>query len=308
MDSRGRAVPATQPIVLEEGFYGVVEQVARDLYIEAQKDVPPDVRAALSKALEEESVPRARAALKVMIQAIELADEKSMLVCQDTGLPIFWLTIGRGLCVDGTRLQQAVRRGTERATKEHPFRSSVVSPLGRENLQTSCGRRIPYIHMEFTDRHSDLEALMMPKGSGSENMTFLKMLAPADGIEGVKKAILDSVIQAGANPCPPTVVGVGIGGTADQCVYLAKLALTRPVGSHNADPALAALEDQLLSVINQTGIGPMGLGGDTTSLAVHIEEAYTHITMNPVAVNLQCWRGVRRRAYIHADGTVDYGY
>jgi fumarate hydratase subunit alpha/L(+)-tartrate dehydratase alpha subunit len=289
-------------------FYEIVEQVARDLYIEAQKDVPPDVRAALSKALEREPFPRARQSLQTMLKAIELADQESMLVCQDTGIPIYWLTIGAGLCVDGVRLQQVIESGTERATREHPFRSSVVSPLGRENRQTSTGKRIPGLHIGFTDKHHDLEILMIPKGSGSENMSFLKMLVPADGVQGVKKFVLDCVIEAGGKPCPPTVVGVGMGGTADQCAYLAKLALTRPVGSHNPDPSIAVVEEELLEAINQTGIGPMGLGGDTTALAVHIEDAWTHITMNPVAVNLQCWRGLRRRAYVHSDGTVEFGY
>jgi len=231
-----------------------------------------------------------------------------MLVCQDTGIPIFWLTIGTGLGIEGVRLQQAVERGTERATKEHPFRSSIVSPLSRENRQTSTGKHIPSLHIDFTRRHGDLEILMMPKGSGSENMSFLKMLVPADGDQGIKKFILDCVIEAGGKPCPPTIVGVGIGGTADQCAYLAKLSLTRPVGSHNPDPTIAAIEEELLDVINQTGIGPMGLGGDTTALAVHIEDAWTHITMNPVAVNLQCWRVARRRAFIRADGSVTYHY
>ncbi|MGQ9584957.1 MAG: fumarate hydratase [Anaerolineae bacterium] len=291
-----------------EGFYERVEEVARDLYIDAQKDVPPDARAALRRALEKESSEAARRSLETMIRAIELGDEKGMLVCQDTGIPIYWVTIGSNLQVDGVRLRQAIERGTERATKEHPFRSSVVSPIGRENRQTSTGKRIPVLHFDFTDRHGDLEILMMPKGSGSENMSFLKMLVPADGVKGIKKFVLDCLIEAAGKPCPPTIVGVGIGGTADQCAYLAKLALTRPVGSRSADPTLAAMEEELLEVINRTGIGPMGLGGDTTALAVHIEDAWTHITLNPVAVNLQCWRVARRRAFLHPDSSVDFGY
>jgi tartrate/fumarate subfamily iron-sulfur-dependent hydro-lyase alpha chain len=294
--------------MVNDEFYELVEQVTRDLYIQALKDVPPDVRDALSKAIDKESSPTARRLLQTMFRALELSDEEDMIVCQDTGLPVYWVSIGKGLCVDGPRLQKAIDRGTERATTEHPFRSSIVSPLGRENRQTSTGKRMPYMHIDFTDEHDDLEILIIPKGSGSENMSFLNMLVPADGVLGIKKFILDCVIEAAGKTCPPSVVGVGIGGTADQCVYLAKLALTRAVGSHNSDPAIATMEDELLEVINQTGIGPMGLGGDTTSLAVHIEDAWTHITMNPVAVNLQCWRGLRRRAYIHTDATVDYDY
>ena len=176
------------------------------------------------------------------------------------------------------------------------------------NRQDSTGKGIPAIHYEFTDRHEELELLFVPKGSGSENMSFLKMLVPADGLAGVKKFVLDCVIDAGGKPCPPTIVGVGVGGTADQCATLAKRATSRAVGSHNSDPELAALEDELLSAINRTGIGPMGLGGDTTSLAVHIEDAWTHITMNPVAVSLQCWRGERRRSFVNATGEIRYTF
>lgn len=291
-----------------ENVYDQVEQVARDLYINALKDVPPDVRAALARATERETNPRAQKILRTMLNAIELSDARDMILCQDTGIPIFWVTIGAGFQIDGVRLQEAIRRGTERATTEHPFRSSIVSPVGRENLQTSTGKRIPYMHFDFTSDHQDLELLFVPKGSGSENMSFLKMLVPADGVSGIKQFVLDCVIEAAGKTCPPSIVGVGIGGTSDQCMYLAKKAVTRPIGEHHPDPELAAMEDELLAVINQTGIGPMGLGGDTTSLAVHIEDAWTHITMNPVAVILQCWRGLRRRARIRPDGSVEYSY
>ena len=289
-------------------FYAAVEEAARDLYITSQKDIPPDVRAALAEAADRETAPQARQALEVMLRAIAMADERKMLVCQDTGIPIFWVSIGAGLCPDGLRLEQALIRGTARATTEHPFRSSVVSPLGRVNRQDSTGKRVPVIHYSFTNQHSELELLFVPKGSGSENMSFLKMLVPADGLTGIKKFVLDCVIEAGGKPCPPTIVGVGLGGTADLCAALAKEAAVRPVGSHNPDPQLAELEDELLRAINRTGIGPMGLGGDTTALAVHIEDAWTHITMNPVAVSLQCWRGERRRALIDSDGATRYAY
>lgn len=149
---------------------------------------------------------------------------------------------------------------------------------------------------------------MIPKGSGSENMSFLKMLVPADGIAGVKKFIIDSVVEAGGKPCPPGVVGVGIGGTADLAVTLANKAISRPVGSSNPYTEIAQLEDELLRAINSTGIGPMGLGGAVTSLAVHIEQAHTHITQLPVAVNMQCWAARRARAKVYPDGNVEIGY
>jgi tartrate/fumarate subfamily iron-sulfur-dependent hydro-lyase alpha chain len=149
---------------------------------------------------------------------------------------------------------------------------------------------------------------MMPKGSGSENMTWLKMLLPADGLNGIKKFVLECILDAGGQGCPPTIVGIGIGGTAELCVKLAKEAVFRPVGTANADPAVARLEKELLGAINLSGIGPMGLGGDTTALAVHIETAYTHMTLNPVAVNSQCWRGERSSAKVYHDGTVEFGF
>jgi tartrate/fumarate subfamily iron-sulfur-dependent hydro-lyase alpha chain len=231
-----------------------------------------------------------------------------MMVCQDTGIPIYWVEIGGKLRLDGARLSQAIVRGTERATREHPLRSSIVSPLTRQNRQTSTGERIPIIHYDFVADSDILDILFMPKGSGSENMSFMKMLVPADGVAGIKRFVLEQVIGAGAKPCPPTIVGVGIGGSSDLCMTLAKKATLRPLGSRNADPQLAALEEELLSAINQTGIGPQGLGGDTTALGVHIESAWTHITCNPVAVNLQCWRAERRRAKLSPDGKVEVGF
>jgi fumarate hydratase subunit alpha/L(+)-tartrate dehydratase alpha subunit len=231
-----------------------------------------------------------------------------MIVCQDTGLPIYWVEIGGELNFNGALLSDAITRGTERATIEHPLRSSVCAPITRENRQTNSGVRIPIIHYEFVRDSGVLDILFMPKGSGSENMSFLKMLDPADGVKGIKRFVLESVVEAGGKPCPPTIVGVGIGGSSDLCMLLAKKATTRAVGSSNAEPELAALEHELCEAINQTGIGPQGMGGETTALAVHIESAWTHITCNPVAVNLQCWRAERRRARIYADGRVDVGF
>jgi fumarate hydratase subunit alpha/L(+)-tartrate dehydratase alpha subunit len=149
---------------------------------------------------------------------------------------------------------------------------------------------------------------MMPKGSGSENMSFLRMLPPAAGLAGIKRFVVDCVVESGGRPCPPTVVGIGIGGTADLCMKLAKEAIWRPIGEASADPDLAKLEAELLEAINLTGFGPMGLGGDTTALAVMVEAAYTHITQNPVAVTLQCWRGERASARVFPDGRVEHGY
>lgn len=289
-------------------LYTLLEDLGRRLYLESQIDIPPDVRAGLRTAMERESSPVARGIVNTMLRAIEVSDEKHTLVCQDTGIPIFWITIGRGIAVDGARMIEALRRGVEQATVETPLRSSIVSPLGRVNRQSSSGEGVPVFHVEFSSEIDYLEIVMMPKGSGSESMSFLAMLLPADGIAGVKKFVLDTCVGAGGRPCPPTVVGVGIGGSSDLCVLLAKKATLRPVGQRHPDAEIAALELELLEAINATGLGPMGLGGDTTALDVHVETAWTHITLNPVAVNMQCWRGERRRARIYRDGRLEIGY
>ncbi|HWF18616.1 MAG TPA: fumarate hydratase [Verrucomicrobiae bacterium] len=291
-----------------ENFYSLVENTCRDLYIKSLKEIPPDVVEAIRQAAQRETKEVGRRIFSHYLQSIELGRKQEMMVCQDTGIPIYWVEIGGNMRLDGARLSEAIVRGTERATREHPLRSSIVSPLTRENRQTSTGDRIPIIHYDFVRDSDVLEILFMPKGSGSENMSFMKMLVPADGINGIKRFVLEQVVGAGAKPCPPTIVGVGIGGSSDLCMTLAKKATTRPLGSKNPDAKLAALEQELFEAINQTGIGPQGLGGDTTALGVHIESAWTHITCNPVAVNLQCWRAERRRAKIWVDGRVETGF
>lgn len=288
--------------------YKLVEEAAKELYIRALKRIPPDVKEALKQAHQTETSAMGKDILGIILKNIEVAEESDMLVCQDTGIPVYRVRIGLNVSLDGIKLKEAIRNGVRRATLEHPLRSSVCHPITRENPQTSTGYRIPVIDFDFIPNSDILELKMMPKGSGSENMTWLRMLPPAAGISGVKRFVLDTLIEAGANPCPPTIVGVGIGGTADLCLKLAKEALFRPIGSSNHDPVIAEMEQELLKAINGTGIGPMGLGGDVTALAVHIEEAHTHITMNPVAVNIQCWRGERSRARIYNDGRVEYGY
>ena len=293
---------------LPDSFYDTVEIVCRDLYVQSLKEIPPDIVAALKRAAERETTEVARRIFSHYLQSIELGRNKDMLVCQDTGIPIYWVEIGGKLRLDGSRLDAAIVRGTERATREFSLRSSIVSPITRENRQTSTGDGIPIIHYDFVADADTLDILFMPKGSGSENMSSMKMLVPADGVNGIKRFVLEQVVGAGAKPCPPTIVGVGIGGSSDLCMTLAKKATMRPLGSRNPDPQLGSLEEELCNAINQTGIGPQGLGGATTALAVHIASAWTHITCNPVAVNLQCWRAERRRAKLWPDGRVETGF
>jgi tartrate/fumarate subfamily iron-sulfur-dependent hydro-lyase alpha chain len=284
-----------------------VEEAARELYIRALKILPPDIKDGFTRLSEHETGASGKKMLATMITNIAVAEKTDNLLCQDTGVPIYNVTVGRGVEIDGYALKQALRRGCERATREYPFRSSVVHPLTRKNEHTSCGIEIPVIHVDYSDEADRLTIEMIPKGSGSENNSFLKMAIPAEGIDAIKTFVIDCVLAAGGKTCPPTIVGVGVGGTSDLCVALAKRAATRPLGSHCSDPGGAELEQQLSKAVNQLGIGPQGLGGDSTSFAVHIELAATHITMNPVAVNMQCHSARRASAVFTGDG-VSYGF
>lgn len=288
--------------------YQIIEDTAKELYIRALKILPPDVRIALKNAYERETNPTAKDTFKTILRNIEIADKENVLICQDTGLPIYIVKIGSKFPIDGACVAAALKEGAKRATLEHPFRGSSTHPVTRVNPQTSVGERLPVIYWDFMGENDYLDLLMIPKGSGSENMSAMKMFIPADGIAAVKKFVIDTVLQSGSNPCPPGVIGVGIGGTADLVSRLAKEAIARPVGSHNHDPFFAKMEDELYDAINSLGIGAMGLGGDVTTLAVHIEWAHTHITQNPVAVNTQCWPARRARGKIYPDGRVEYGF
>ena len=284
-----------------------VEEVARELYVRALKILPPDIKEGFRRLSASETDPTARKVLGTMIANITVAEDTENMLCQDTGIPIYNVTIGRGVEIAGTELQSAIRRGCERATREHPLRSSVVHPITRKNEQTSCGAGVPAIHFAFSDAPETLRIEMIPKGSGSENNSWLKMAIPADGVNAIKTFVVDCVLDAGGKTCPPTIIGVGIGGTSDLCMSLAKRAATRPLGTQCADPEGATLEKSLTEAVNGLGVGPQGLGGDSTAFAVHIEIAATHITMNPVAVNMQCHSARRARATFTPAG-VEYGY
>ena len=284
-----------------------VEQVAQELYIRALKILPPDVKAGFERLARAETDATAQRVLGTMIENIRVAEDTANLLCQDTGIPIYKVTIGRGVDLDGAEVERAVRRGCARATREHPLRSSVVHPITRRNEHTSCGPGVPAVHFEFSDEPGVLAIEMIPKGSGSENNSWLKMAIPAEGVNAIKTFVVDCVLDAGGKTCPPTIVGVGIGGTSDLCMTLAKRAATRPLGTRCADPEGAALEDALTEAVNSLGVGPQGLGGDATAFAVHVELAATHITMNPVAVNMQCHSARRASARFTGSG-VEYGF
>ncbi len=284
-----------------------VEEAAKELYIRALKLLPPDIKQGMDALARSETDARAQGVLGAMARNILIAEERDNLLCQDTGVPIYNVTIGRGVEVDGIDLEQAIVRGCARATVEHPFRSSVVHPLTRENDHTSCGIRIPVIHVGFSDAREELHIQMIPKGSGSENNSWLKMAVPAEGADAIRTFVVDCVLAAGGKTCPPTIVGVGVGGSADLCVQLAKTAAVRALGTRCEDPEGAKLEGELTRAVNMLGVGPQGLGGDSTAFAVHVELAATHITMNPVAVNMQC-HSARRASATFTPAGVTYGY
>jgi fumarate hydratase subunit alpha len=287
-----------------------IEDAAKELYIRALKILPDDVKRGFDALAARETSATAKDVLGTMITNIAVAERTDNLLCQDTGIPIYNVTVGRGVdfsAQDGVALKAAIRAGCERATREHPLRSSIVHPLTRKNEQTSCGIGVPVVHLDVSDEIEGLRIEMIPKGSGSENNSWLRMALPADGIDAIKTFVVDCVLDAGGKTCPPTIVGVGVGGTADLCVHLAKVAATRPLGTHCADREGAKLEDELSQAVNLLGVGPQGLGGDATAFAVQVELAATHITMNPVAVNMQCHSARRASATITPSG-VRYGF
>jgi len=289
---------------IETALRRAVEDAAADLYVWSLKDIPSDLRDALGAALERETHQVGRRILETIQTNVAVADEGRRLVCQDTGIAVYYARVGERFPLHPARIEEALREGTRRATLDHPLRSNTVHTLTRKPTGDNTGHRIPHVHWEFVPDWDGLDIKCVPKGSGSENMSFLKMLVPADGVKAIKRFVLDAVVGAGGKPCPPGIVGVGIGGSADLAMHLAKEAIARPVGTHNPDPDVARLEQELYDLLNETGVGPMGLGGDTTVLSVHVEQAHTHITLNPVAVNYQCWAARRATAHVSAGGDV----
>lgn len=262
----------------------VIEDTVARLCIEANLRLPPDVINAIERAEKAEPWDGAKRILSLLGDNVRIASEKMLPVCQDTGMACVFVELGQDVHIEGD-FEQAVNNGVRRGYGEGYLRKSVVcDPLRRVNT----GDNTPALVTVKLTRGDKMRITVMPKGFGSENMSALKMLKPADGVEGVKSFVLDTVEKAGANPCPPIIVGVGIGGSFDKAACLAKHALLRPVDEPNPDEYYAALERELLEKINALGIGPQGFGGKTTALAVLIEEMPTHVAGLPVAVNISC--------------------
>lgn len=262
----------------------VIEDTVARLCIEANLRLPPDVINAIERAEKAEPWDGAKRILSLLGDNVRIASEKTLPVCQDTGMACVFVELGQDVHIEGD-FEQAVNNGVRRGYGEGYLRKSVVcDPLRRVNT----GDNTPALVTVKLTRGDKMRITVMPKGFGSENMSALKMLKPTDGVEGVKSFVLDTVEKAGANPCPPIIVGVGIGGSFDKAACLAKHALLRPVNEPNPDEYYAALERELLDKINALGIGPQGFGGKTTALAVLIEAMPTHVAGLPVAVNISC--------------------
>ena len=269
----------------EIGYQEIVDTVAR-LSMEVNYYLGDDLLAALRRAKEEEESPLGREVLDQILENAQVAAEEQMPLCQDTGMTVIYLELGQEVHLVGGDLTEAVNEGVRRGYEEGYLRKSVVENPFSARMNTKDNTPA-VIHTEIVpgDR---LKITVLPKGGGSENMSYLKMLSPAAGRQGVIDFVVESVDKSGANPCPPTIVGVGIGGTADKAMDLVKRSLLREVGAPHPDPEVAKLERDILEAVNRLGIGPMGFGGRVTALAVHVETFPCHIASLPVAVNLQC--------------------
>lgn len=257
----------------------------KEMCIEANHYLTEDMKLALKEAGETEKSPLGKQILHQLEDNLQIAAQDMIPICQDTGMAVIFMEIGQDVHVEGGSLTDAVNEGVRQGYKEGYLRKSVVSdPVLRENTKDNTPAVVHYDIMEG----EQMRITVAPKGFGSENMSRIFMLKPADGIEGVKSAVLEAVREAGPNACPPVVVGVGIGGTFEKCALLAKKALTRPINERSDIPYVKELEEELLEKINQSGIGPGGLGGSTTALAVNINTYPTHIAGLPVAVNMCC--------------------
>jgi fumarate hydratase subunit alpha len=270
----------------------------------AVTELPKDVKEALQKAYQQETSSAGKTQLKAILDNIELAEKTRTPMCQDTGTIIFYVTAGAEV-KNLDEIPNALRNATKRATTEVPLRPNAVDPLERKNTGDNTGRNIPFINWEIVPGNT-LEVTVLPKGGGSENVCTMAMLSPGEGIKGLKKFVIDSVIKAGSKPCPPNILGVAFGGGADIAMKLAKKALLRPLNQLNPNPELANLEKELFEAANSTGIGPMGLGGKFSVLGVNVDYAARHPASYPAAVAFNCWAARRATARIHLDGRVEY--
>jgi len=262
----------------------LITEKIRDLCMKANTDLGEDVLEGFDRAIEKEESPLGVEILKELKENARIARDEKVAVCQDTGFAVVFIELGQEVHLVGGGLKEAIFEGVRQGYRDGYLRKSICHPFSRANT----GDNTPaIIHTEIV-RGDQIKITVAPKGGGSENMSRVVMLTPSDGIEGIKRHVVQRVKESGSNPCPPTIVGVGIGGTFEMAAFLAKKSLLRPLGSKNQDPELDKLESEILEEINRLGIGPQGLGGRTTSLAVHILMMPCHIASLPLAVNIQC--------------------
>ena len=274
----------------------VITNTVENLCIESNYFLPRDVKKALEDAVLKEESPVGRDTLLDILKNAEIAERNQVPICQDTGLTVVFVELGQDLRVVGGDFNEAINEGVRRGYKNGYLRKSVVDDpfLVRKNT----GDNTPAIIHTTIVKGDKLKITIAPKGGGSENMSALRMLTPSEGVKGIKKFIVDTVDKAGSNPCPPVIVGVGIGGTIEMTALIAKKALLRTIGEHNPDPEVAKLESELLAEINNLGIGPQGFGGRITALAVNIETFPAHLASMPVAVNIQCHAARHKEAVL----------
>jgi fumarate hydratase subunit alpha len=280
----------------------LIEDVVVEMLRKAVTKLPRDIEEALERAHASETDEVPKTQLRTILDNIKLAEEGTTPICQDTGVQIFFVRQGS---ISTDDVVEAIGRGVARATSEVPLRPNTVHPITRRNHKDNRGVRMPYVNV-VPSKEPYLEMTVMPKGAGSENMSAMAMLTPSQGLKGIKEFALDTLVRAGGKPCPPIIIGMGIGGSADISIHIAKEALLRPLGVPNPDPEIAALEAELFDILNDIGIGPMGLGGKTSLLGLAIEYAHCHTASLPVAINIQCWAARRCTARIHPDGRVEY--
>jgi fumarate hydratase subunit alpha len=282
-------------------FEEVLLEVAIKLIDKAVKTIPEDVEKALIEAYKTETSEIGVKMLEAIIENIRIAKEEGRLICQDTGIPLFIVEEGveAPWRIDYYRI---FSEAVSKATKTIPLRPNVVHPLTRLNSGDNTGVGVPVLHVIKTEG-GNIKVSFMPKGAGSENVSSLYMLTPIKTVEAIKNVVLTRVVEAGGMPCPPTILGIGLGGTAEEAMLMAKKALLRPIGDENKNPEIAKLESELFEAVNKTGIGPMGLGGRWTCLDVKIEYSYCHTASLPLAINFQCWAARRASAVIEPDGS-----
>jgi fumarate hydratase subunit alpha len=272
----------------------MITEKVRALCMEANTDLEEDVLQAFDRAMEKEESPLGIEILKELKENARIAKEERVPICQDTGFAVIFLELGQEVHLVGGGLREAIFEGVRQGYRDGYLRKSICHPFSRANT----GDNTPaIIHTEIVPGEN-VKITVAPKGGGSENMSRVVMLTPSDGVEGIKRFVVQRVKESGSNPCPPTIVGVGIGGTFEQAALLAKKSLLRPLGSRNPDPELDKLESETLNEINRLGIGPQGLGGRTTSLAVHVLMMPCHIASFPLAVNIQCHAQRHKEAVI----------